>query len=111
MNKKTYLLIDNEQIEITNALIGARMVNRGETPFSVYSGNVDIAEVGVALLNTFRGVIKINQEEHGLTLEDSKDFILFTLREAFRLENERRNDFTKGYSMDSLVKKYLDTQF
>ena len=37
MSKKTYLLIDNEQIEITNALIGARMVNRGETPFSVYS--------------------------------------------------------------------------
>ncbi len=111
MTKDVKLLIDGQRLEVHNALIGARMDDQHDTPFSLYAGNVDLQEVGVALLHIFRGVIKINREEHGLSWNDSKDFMLFTMRTALELERNSRNDYEFGYSMESLVKKFKDNQF
>jgi hypothetical protein len=111
MTKDVKLLIDGQMLEVHNALIGARMNDRTDTPFSLYAGNIDLSEVGVSLLHVVRGVIKINREEHGLNPNDIKDFLLFTVRTALDLERDRHNDYSFGYSMESLVKKFKDNQF
>lgn len=111
MTKEVKLLIDGQMLEVHNALIGARMDDRDKTPFSLYAGNIDFTEVGVSLLHILRGVIKINREEHDLSPTDIKEFLLFTVKTALDLERERHNDYSFGYSMDSLVKKFKDNQF
>ena len=111
MDKKVLLLLDGEAIEIKNALIGARMENEDNTPFSVYAGTMDIGELGLSLLHIFRAVLKINTEEMDMPMNLAEDFVLFTLKEAVRLEKARRDDVTKNRSMEAFVKKYMDNQY
>lgn len=111
MDKKVILLLDGEAIEIKNALIGARMENEDNTPFSVYAGSMDISELGLSLLHIFRAVLKINTEEFDMPMNLAEEFILFTLREAVVLENLRRDDLSKNRSIEAFVKKYKDNQY
>lgn len=105
------LVLDGEVIYIKNALIGARMEDKDHTPFSVYAGQMDIGELGLSLLHIFRAVLKINVEEMDMPSHSAEDFILFTLKEAVRLENARRDDVTKNRSVEAFVKKYMDNQY
>jgi len=111
MDKKVMLVLDGEVIYIKNALIGARMEDNDHTPFSVYAGQMDIGEIGLSLLHILRAVLKINVDEMGLSMNLAEDFVLFTLKEAVKLENLRRDDVTKNRSVEAFVKKYMDNQY
>ena len=111
MDKKVMLVMDGEIIYIENALIGARMEDKDHTPFSVYAGQMDIGEIGLSLLQIFRAVLKINMDEMDMPMRTAEDFILFTLKEAVRLETERKDDVTKNRSIETFVKKYMDNQY
>ncbi len=110
-NQKIILDLDGDKFEITNALIGARMVNSDNNPFSVYAGKMEIGEFGLSFLHIMRAVIKINIEELGLSFSAAKEFIDFTAQTAMTLEKNRMNDFSKTNSLDAFVKKYMDNQF
>jgi hypothetical protein len=110
-NQKIILDLDGDKFEITNALIGARMVNSDNNPFSVYAGKMEIGEFGLSFLHIMRAVIKIGVEELGLSMSATKDFIDFTTKTAISLEKNRMFDFSKTNSMEDFVKKYMGNQF
>jgi hypothetical protein len=111
MNKKVFLDLDGDRIEIENALIGGKMAQGAQEPFSVYAGPLDIGDIGLALLHIMRATIKITMDELHLPLQSSEEFMLFTLKTALQLERAKRSDLTTTRGMEAFIKKYKGNQY
>jgi hypothetical protein len=112
-HKEKRILKDSESADITvsfagetfvlkNAFIGGRNV-ADKNPVGVYSGVLDVAEMGISLLSMFRAILRTTREEMGMPTDTAEDFILFTLAEAIKRETEEE----KMVAVEEFVNKFF----
>lgn len=96
-NKKEALTIkfEGETLKLRNGFVGGFLADELNCPMGMYAGNLDIGDMGVALLSTLRACIKMNVEEQGMNLGQARDFISFTLNRAIEIERENREEENK----------------
>lgn len=100
------VLIAGEKFVLKNAFVGGRNV-ADENPIGVYSGVIDIAEMGISLLSTFRAILRTTREEMGIPTNVAEDFIIFTLAEAIKQETEEE----KIEAVEEFVNKFFKKHF
>jgi hypothetical protein len=116
-HKEKRVLKDSEDSHITvsfcgdtfilkNVFIGGRNT-KDDSPMGVYSGVLDIAEMGISLLTMFRAILRTTREEMGMPTDTTEDFILFCLAEAMKRENEE----SKQQAIEEFVNKYFSDHF
>lgn len=89
------LQFEGQELKLENGFVGGFLADGSRCPMGMYAGNLDIGDMGVALLSTLRACIKMNVEEQGMSLEHAKAFIKFTLETALEIERENREEDNK----------------
>lgn len=116
-HKEKRVLKDSEDSHITvsfcgetfvlkNVFIGGRNV-KDDSPLGVYSGVIDVAEMGVSLLAMFRAILRTTREEMNMPISAAEDFIVFCLAEAIKRETEE----SKERAIEEFVNKYFSDHF
>lgn len=95
-----------ESFVLKNTFIGGRSVE-DEHPIGVYSGVLDISEMGISLLSMFRAILRTTREEMGMPTKIAEDFILFCLAEAIKKETAEE----KIQAVEEFVNKYFGNQY
>jgi antitoxin component of RelBE/YafQ-DinJ toxin-antitoxin module len=95
-----------ESFAIKNAFIGGREVD-GDNPIGMYSGVLDIAEMGLSLLSMFRAILRTTRQELGMPVDVAEDFILFCLSEALKKETAEE----KIQAVEDFVNKYFKNHY
>lgn len=91
---------------LNNVFIGGISIKDGN-PIGVYSGMLDVAEMGLSLLAMFRAILRTTREEMGMSPEITEDFMVFCLAEAIKKESEEE----KILAVEEFVNKYFKNHF
>lgn len=88
---KLTLLFEGQKLELKSGFVGGFVSDFTESPMGMYIGTLDVADTNLALVHLLRAVIKMNTEEHGLTINQSHKLIEFALKHAIKKEKENKN--------------------
>ena len=100
---------EDKEFKMTNAFIGGSLDDARKTPIGMFTGSVDIGDMGVALLTVIRTVLQTTTTEIGMSLEQSADFVVVCLAEAMKREEQALN--VNRDELHDIVKKFMKNHF
>ena len=100
---------EDKEFKMTNAFIGGSLNDSRKTPIGMFTGSVDVGDMGVALLTVMRTVLKTTTSEIGMSMEQSADFIVVCLAEALKREEQEQK--LNHNELHDIVKKFMKNHF
>lgn len=99
------ITFDNEKLFLKTAIIGGVQGDGEKLPMGMYSGSMDIGDVGIAVMHSCRATLKILREMHGLSIEQGIDFIRFCTFEAADREEMASNFEEVNLSKQDIIRR------